>query len=682
MKLDIHIGAATVQPGMKIHRSELRPEHFRVIQKMLSKDMYSNPLKACIQEISSNAQDSHVEKGNKEVPINIWLPTPNAPELTIEDHGIGINEHRMLNHFTNIAASTKRDDDTQLGGWGLGSKTGFAVSDTFYVETVADDLDGVRRHRVWCHFKDDGLNSCVMMTEQGTEADTGTKIKIPIEGALDKIDEMVGYVISTMRYWEVLPVIHNAPESFAWPDSTVMVDGDGWWVSKDGEGGVTALVGSIPYQLNKGQLHLIGIDYKGVNSLVLPFATGEVLILPTRESIDYSASAAALIERFSLFKEQIEGKLIKASGDGSLPFRDFIGMAHEFGIDKATYNGNMVSTSFMRNRFRANTIKTQLVSASRDSVTERWEFSTDKMTSFIPGDQDVFHGVYSSAMNSKIEAMLAQRYKHELNAIFILLSGKKQQLRDVIDNNPELAYISTDISSFVVSVRQKPKYVKERLYQTKTGNSQQTQDLLFVDVFDVAKLRGMYAFYKSGKIVDIVGKPIRLDRIHCHSNHSQAPVHLFRHDRWSKGANALLLQSQPHLIYYQDACKKRAARRRLHELSACSALQRTTKCIMYCSSRTEWLMIMSLIKLKPFRNVRKRIRESLTYLEFRQPTFPSGFLKLHMDPHALVKTAYTARFIQPSKSHLKEWPSLLKCLRILPSKTVTMSLLKSNYNDY
>src|SRR5665213_3254503 len=101
-------------------------EHFFSIQDqgmlfdILRSKMYSNPILAICREISSNARDAHREAGKPELPIEIHLPLGLEPYYSIKDYGPGISPDRMINIFIKYTASTKREDNMQTGGFGLG----------------------------------------------------------------------------------------------------------------------------------------------------------------------------------------------------------------------------------------------------------------------------------------------------------------------------------------------------------------------------------------------------------------------------------------------------------------------------------------------------------------------------------------------------------------------------------
>lgn len=101
--------------------------------------MYSRPAQAVLREYLSNALDAHAVKGGKLPKIQVTLPdSPDIYQrgpfvLSIRDYGRGMNEEEFKNILSRYGASTKRDTNTQRGGFGLGAKAGFAVGNEFFM---------------------------------------------------------------------------------------------------------------------------------------------------------------------------------------------------------------------------------------------------------------------------------------------------------------------------------------------------------------------------------------------------------------------------------------------------------------------------------------------------------------------------------------------------------------------
>lgn len=263
-------------------------DHYRIgdmalLQQAISRTMYADPHRAVVRELLCNARDAHREAGCPEVPVEIGFPTLLDPALTIADHGPGISAERMRRNFASFCASTKNRDNLQTGGFGLGCKTPFSVSDSFTVETVADDADGVRRHRVWSHAKNhQGLSVVSVLTErEAWSEDTGTTLRIPV--SVDDAPKYRAAYDDICQWWEVPPAAtgHRTAEYRDLPR----------WRGLP--------VSARPEDIKHSLVVLDGIPYQCPWGLpfecVLYFATGELPVTVTRDSLDAAAEMPVLL---------------------------------------------------------------------------------------------------------------------------------------------------------------------------------------------------------------------------------------------------------------------------------------------------------------------------------------------------------------------------------------------------
>ena len=108
-----------------------------MIMDMLSK-LYNDPMNAAIREYVSNAYDANVEAGATK-PVELTLPcTENYGLLMVKDYGRGLDYMGIVSVFANFGTSTKRDSDNLIGGFGIGSKSGLAVSNAINVSSVCN----------------------------------------------------------------------------------------------------------------------------------------------------------------------------------------------------------------------------------------------------------------------------------------------------------------------------------------------------------------------------------------------------------------------------------------------------------------------------------------------------------------------------------------------------------------
>ena len=114
-----------------------------MLMSILSTGLYQNPLKSMIQEAVFNAWDAHKASNRTDKPIEIIFTDDN--QLIISDSGYGIHPDDMYEIYCVYGASTKRTDNDQTGGFGLGCKAPFAYTDSFRVTSCPERTLYVRK---------------------------------------------------------------------------------------------------------------------------------------------------------------------------------------------------------------------------------------------------------------------------------------------------------------------------------------------------------------------------------------------------------------------------------------------------------------------------------------------------------------------------------------------------------
>lgn len=104
------------------------------IFSILSDKIYERPVEAIVREVFSNAIDANIEAG-KTSGLRMHLPTTEEQYFSVSDEGIGMDEEKILEVFFTYGASTKSNDNNQIGGFGIGAKTPFAYTDQFTIES-------------------------------------------------------------------------------------------------------------------------------------------------------------------------------------------------------------------------------------------------------------------------------------------------------------------------------------------------------------------------------------------------------------------------------------------------------------------------------------------------------------------------------------------------------------------
>jgi hypothetical protein len=161
------------------HDIGIRKEDMGVVTKLLRSSIYSDPIGTIVREYTSNCLDAHAEAGIEDVPVEVSI-TASTRDILVEanytisfqDYGIGISPDRIANIFCNYGASTKRESNDYIGGFGIGAKSMFAYTNTFFVRTVHNGVEYL--YNCLLDENDDSTIELVYSTE--TTERSGTKV--------------------------------------------------------------------------------------------------------------------------------------------------------------------------------------------------------------------------------------------------------------------------------------------------------------------------------------------------------------------------------------------------------------------------------------------------------------------------------------------------------------------------
>lgn len=288
--------------------------------KMLLRDaIYSDKPLAVLREYSANAWDAHRMVGKHDLPIKVTLPTWQEPVLLIEDYGPGLSHDEAFNVFTQYGDSTKRGSDDAVGMLGIGSKSGFAYSDTF---TVISRHGGKKRTYVAVLDEDDNDLFNLLSEEDHDPADTGLTIQIAVRK--EDIQEFHDKAVNLFQYFQPRPVINiplpQPPKIAAKLKQGLIYDkSSDYWVERKW----VAIMGCIPYAIDLDQLrgpdgnYLISENFR-LTSGLLYFDIGGVQINASREALKYSKfTKEALVAKFeALLEEYVKVVLDEAESTG------------------------------------------------------------------------------------------------------------------------------------------------------------------------------------------------------------------------------------------------------------------------------------------------------------------------------------------------------------------------------
>lgn len=280
-----------------------------MIFDILRNKMYSNPILAICREISCNARDAHREVGTPEVPVHIHLPNHLEPFYKIKDFGPGISPDRMSNIFIKYTASTKRNDNIQTGGFGLGAKTPFSYSDTF---TILTNFNGVQ-YNYTCFIDETKVGKLALLSETPTEEANGTEIIIPVKPV--DFRAFADWTEHATRHWDVRPIIKG--NTIIYNEPKKLLEGDKWAIT-DSNGqynrNARMVIDGIEYPLEIETLrkYADGKLFDAANgNFIMYFGIGELSLSASREQIYLDKQTQEKIrERLDIILKDIKQRVV------------------------------------------------------------------------------------------------------------------------------------------------------------------------------------------------------------------------------------------------------------------------------------------------------------------------------------------------------------------------------------
>ena len=171
--------------------------------EILSDSLYSNKIRAIIRELGTNAYDSHVSAGKKDVPFEVHLPSILEPYFFIRDYGVGLDHKDVESIFTIYFESTKTDTNDLVGALGLGSKSPFSYTKNFTVTAIKNGIK-----RIYTAFiNEQGVPAIANMGQCKTDESNGIEIKFAVDS--HDYDRFIGEAEDVYSWFATKPTILN-----------------------------------------------------------------------------------------------------------------------------------------------------------------------------------------------------------------------------------------------------------------------------------------------------------------------------------------------------------------------------------------------------------------------------------------------------------------------------------------
>ncbi len=315
MKIDEAKSTATLVGDIQTNAVSIDINNIGFITQLLSTNLYSKPIDSFLREIVSNAWDSHVEAGNNEpIILEIGTDTEGRHFCRIQDFGVGLSPQRFNDIYRNIGSSTKRSDNTQIGGFGIGRFSALAYSGTVY---LTSNHDGTKYK--YLMYKDGNHIKIDELFNLPTEERDGLEVMVYVKDA--DVVEFRRAMKNQLVYFENLYINFDryqpSKNSYDYRYDSTFADAfnglkikryNHFSVNTFGTNDTTTLcLGKIQYPLNPHSLMNTKFRFDENYPISVNFEIGDLEVTPNREQILYTRDNIKKIEdKLDLVQEEIE----------------------------------------------------------------------------------------------------------------------------------------------------------------------------------------------------------------------------------------------------------------------------------------------------------------------------------------------------------------------------------------
>jgi hypothetical protein len=170
---------------------------------ILMDGLYSDKIKSIVRELTSNAYDAHLDAGITK-PFEITAPSALAPTFSIRDYGNSMEHEFVMQMYSSVFYSSKDQTNDQVGAFGLGSKSPFAYTDAFSLNTYRNG----EMNLYSCYLDEDRAPNIVHVGSSKTNEPNGTYVTFEVS-AKDVTLFHTAITNVFLAYWRMPPVVHH-----------------------------------------------------------------------------------------------------------------------------------------------------------------------------------------------------------------------------------------------------------------------------------------------------------------------------------------------------------------------------------------------------------------------------------------------------------------------------------------
>lgn len=268
---------------------------------------YSRKIEAVIRELCTNAFDSHVAAGKRDVPFQVHLPNNLEPYFEVKDFGTGMSVEDIMKIYIVCFESNRSSSNDFTGGFGLGSKSPFAYTSNFTLTSIHNGTN-----TVYSVFLDsDGIPCLRKMGSTKTVEQNGVAVNFSVD--YKDIDEFAKNAVRVLSVFETKPLIIGRSIEFVEPKYRFKFVTCGLYEKRNTFDGKSRLIMSnVAYPLETSHLPN-GISGKSKNLIgrgVDIFApNGSIQPTTSREAIEWTKHSC---DNIKILLERAEQEIARA----------------------------------------------------------------------------------------------------------------------------------------------------------------------------------------------------------------------------------------------------------------------------------------------------------------------------------------------------------------------------------
>lgn len=252
------------------------------LYKLATKNQYSDPVGSIIRELVSNAYDATTEAGSDN-PVILEL-TGNVlagGHFRVIDKGVGMSPDR-IRLYMKWYSSSKREDNVQIGGFGIGGKSPLAYTSFYFIDTVHDGV-------LYNYIVSEGetIPECLLLSSETTDLPNGTTVNFEVLGS--DLRKFISAIPRQLCYFDNVWVNDlTTTHSIEYDNEGIVYDTDLFKFAYNNVStelqNLHVLIDKVAYPINFSIIKesVIAVPFG------LKFGIGELEVTPSRENLMYT----------------------------------------------------------------------------------------------------------------------------------------------------------------------------------------------------------------------------------------------------------------------------------------------------------------------------------------------------------------------------------------------------------